>query len=75
MTRISFKIEGKIKSFSDYLKLREFSTTKSALQKNVKGTYIVKKYEKKKDLQNQPQTIKKNGNRNISSVQYYCSVI
>ena len=26
---------------------------------NVKETYIVKKYEKKKYLQNQPQTIKK----------------
>ena len=57
--RISFKTEGEIKSFSDKQKLREFSTTKSALQKNVKGTYIVKKYEKKKDLQNQPQTFKK----------------
>ena len=37
LTRISFKIEGKIKSFSDYLKLREFSTTKSALQQMLKG--------------------------------------
>ena len=26
---------------------------------NVKGTYIVKKYKRRKDLQNQPQTIKK----------------
>ena len=30
--RISFKIDGKIKSFSDKQKLREFSTTKPALQ-------------------------------------------
>ena len=52
--RISFKIDGEIKSFSDKRKLREFSTTKQTLQE-----YIVKKYEKKKDLQNQPQTIKK----------------
>ena len=29
--RISFKIEGKIKSFSDKQKLKEFSTTKPAL--------------------------------------------
>ena len=29
--RISFKIDGKIKSFSDKQKLREFSTTKLAL--------------------------------------------
>ena len=30
--RISFKIDGEIKSFSDKQKLREFSTTKPALQ-------------------------------------------
>ena len=30
--RISFKYEGEIKSFSDRQKLREFSTTKPALQ-------------------------------------------
>ena len=41
--RISFKIDGEIKSFSDKQKLREFSTTKPDLQKKVKGTYTVKK--------------------------------
>ena len=35
--RISFKIDGEIKSFSDKQKLREFSTTKPALQKMLKG--------------------------------------
>ena len=35
--RISFKIDGKIKSFSDKQKLREFSTTKPALQQMLKG--------------------------------------
>ena len=35
--RISFKIEGEIKSFSDKQKLREFSTTKPALQQMLKG--------------------------------------
>ena len=30
--RISFKIDGEIKSFSDKQKLREFTTTKPALQ-------------------------------------------
>ena len=35
--RISFKIAGEIKSFSDKQKLREFSTTKSALQQMLKG--------------------------------------
>ena len=35
--RISFKIYGEIKSFSEKQKLREFSTTKSALQQILKG--------------------------------------
>ena len=35
--RISFKIDGEIKSFSDKQKLREFSITKSALQQMLKG--------------------------------------
>ena len=34
--RISFKYEGEIKSFTDMQKLREFSTTKPALQQMLK---------------------------------------
>ena len=37
LARISFKIDGEIKSFSDKQKLREFSATKSALQQMLKG--------------------------------------
>ena len=33
--RISFKYEGNIKSFTDKQKLREFSTTKAALQQMI----------------------------------------
>jgi len=33
LARISFKIDGEIKSFSDKQKLREFSTTKQAYNK------------------------------------------
>ena len=35
-TRISFKFDGEIKSFTDKQKLREFSTTKPALQQMLK---------------------------------------
>ena len=35
--RISFKVDGEIKSFSDKQKLREFSTTKPVLQQMLKG--------------------------------------
>ena len=34
--RLSFRFEGEIKSFTDKQKLREFSTTKSALQQILK---------------------------------------
>ena len=37
LARISFKIDGEIKSFSDKQKLREFNTTKLALQLKLKG--------------------------------------
>ena len=35
--RISLKTDGEIKSFSDKQKLREFSSTKPALQQMLKG--------------------------------------
>ena len=34
--RLSFRFDGEIKSFPDKQKLREFSTTKSALQQMLK---------------------------------------
>jgi len=34
-SRISFRFEGEIKCFTDKLKLREFNTTKPALQQMV----------------------------------------
>ena len=37
LARISFKIDGEIKSFSDKQKLREFSTTKPTFQQTLKG--------------------------------------
>jgi len=36
-TRISFKIDGEIKSFPDKQKIREFSITKPALKQMLKG--------------------------------------
>ena len=35
--RISFKIDGEVKSFSDKQNLREFSTTKSVLKQMLNG--------------------------------------
>ena len=37
LARISFKMDGEIKSFSDKQKLREFNSTKLALQQSLKG--------------------------------------
>ena len=50
LARISVKIDGEIKKFSDKQKLREFSTTQSALQQMFKGIYIVKKYKREKKI-------------------------
>ena len=58
-SRISFKIDGEIKSFSDKQKSREFSTTKPDLQQTLKGFIQSRNTREEKDLQNQPQTIKK----------------
>ena len=57
---ISFKIDGEINSFSDKEKLREFSTTKPALQQMLNGLiYSQEIQEKIKDLQNHSQIIRK----------------
>ena len=48
-----------MKSFTDKQKLREFSTTKSALQEMLKGLYSQETQNKKKIYRNKPQTIKK----------------
>ena len=41
--RLSLRIEGKIKNFPDKQKLKEFVTTKLALQETLKGTLLSKK--------------------------------
>ena len=38
LARLSFKIEGELKNFSNKQKLKEFVTTKPALQKILRGT-------------------------------------
>ena len=61
--RLSFRFDGKIKSFPDKENLTEFSTTKPALQQMLKELLWAEKQEKEKDLpaENKPQTIKKTG--------------
>jgi len=39
LARITFRIDGEIKSFTDKQKLREFSNTKPALQQILKDLY------------------------------------
>ena len=70
LARISFKIDGGIKSFSDKQKLREFSTTKPALQHMFKG-HIVKKYKRRKrSTKSNPKQLRK-CNRNIYINNYF----
>ena len=60
LAKISFRIDGEIKSFMDKQKLREFSTTKPTLQKILKGNT-----RERKDLQKQTQNNQENADRNI----------
>ena len=53
LARISFKMDGEIKSFSDKQKLREFNSTKLALQQSLKGFIQSRNTREEKDLQNQ----------------------
>ena len=49
--RVSFRIDREIKSFTDKQKLREFSTTKPALQQMLKELLWAENTRKQKDLQ------------------------
>ena len=49
--RLSFRFDGEIKSFSDKQKLREFSTTKPALQQMLKELLYTGNTREGKDLQ------------------------
>ena len=53
--RISLRFDGEIKSFTDKQKLREFSTTKPALQLMLKELLKVRNTREEKDLQKKPQ--------------------
>ena len=55
LARILFRFEGKIKSFTDKQKLREFSSTKPALQQMLKELLYVGNTREEKDLQKQTQ--------------------
>ena len=57
--KVSFKIDGEIKSFTDKQKLREFSTTKPVLQQILKGLRLPANTRERKDLQKQTQKVKK----------------
>ena len=57
--RISFKTDGKIKSFSDKQKLGEFSTSKAALHKILKGFIQSRNTREEKRSTKSTQTINK----------------
>ena len=63
--KISFRIDGDIKSFTDKQKLREFRPTKPALQQIPKGLIQPVNTGERKDLQKQSQNNQENANRNI----------
>ena len=56
--RISFRLDGEIKTFTDKQKVREFSTTKPVLQQMLKEFSRQETQEKEKTYNNKPKTIK-----------------
>ena len=58
-TRISFRFDGEIKTFTNKQKLREFSTTKPALQQMLRNFSRQETQEKEKTYNNKPKTIQK----------------
>ena len=57
--RMSFRLDGEIKTFTDKEKLREFNTTKPALQQMLRNFSTQETQEKEKTYNNKPKTIKK----------------
>ena len=57
--RISFRFDTEINTFTDKQKLREFSTTKPALQQMLNELLQVGNTDKKRTYKNKPKTIKK----------------
>ena len=48
--RISFRIDGEIKSFSDKQRVKRTQYHQTSFTTNVNGTYIVKKYNRRKKI-------------------------
>ena len=69
MARISFKINGEIKSFSDREKLREFNTTKPALQQMLKGLI------QSRDTREEKRSTKSTPNNQKMAIGTYMSII
>ena len=67
--RISLKIDGEIKSFSDKQKRIQYHQT--SFTTNVKGTYLVKKYNRRKKIYKINPKQLENGNRNIYINNYF----
>ena len=58
--RISFKIDGEIKSFSDKQKVKRIQYHQTSFTTNVKGTCIVKKCKRRKKIyQINPKQLRK----------------
>ena len=67
--RISFKTDGEIKSFSDKQKLREFSTTKPALQQ------MLKELKQSKNTREEKGSTKSTPNNQKLAIGTYLSII
>ena len=69
--KISFKIDGEIKSFSDKQKLKRIQYHQTGFTTNVKVIDIVKKYKRRKRIYKSTPNNQENGNRNIYINNYF----
>ena len=71
LARISFTLDGEIKRFSDKQELREFSTTKPALQQMLKGPIQSRNTREEKRSTKSTPKYYENDNRNIYIKNYF----
>ena len=71
LASISFKIDGEIKSFSDKQKLKRIQGHKTSFTTNVKWTYTVKKYNRRKKIYKINPKQLENGSSNIYISNYF----
>ena len=71
LARISFKIDGEIKKLYRQAKVKRIQYHQTSFTTNVKGTFLIKKYNRRKKIYKINPKQLENGNRNIYINNYF----